>query len=141
MDISNEKMFRSILDSIPYQITFVDKDFIIRFMNRESIFYNEKMYGYKDLIGKSLFDCHPPVVHEPLRKAIKQLENHIPEIFLRVSGCNRIYINPVRDENGEFIGFFERFEQNLFLDPDKNRSYTPLASLGGGEEKSPRYHG
>lgn len=40
--------------------------------------------------------------------------DHANEVFLGVSVCNhRIYINPVRDENGELVGYFERFEMNI----------------------------
>ncbi len=36
------------------------------------------------------------------------------EIFLKVNARNqRLYMQPVRDESGRLIGFFERFELNL----------------------------
>ena len=39
------------------------------------------------------------------------------EAFVGVNLHNlRIYMQPVRDEAGKLIGFFERFEQNLRLD-------------------------
>ena len=36
MELTNEAMFRYILDSIPYRIVFVDTDHIIRFLNKEA---------------------------------------------------------------------------------------------------------
>ena len=55
-----------------------------------------------------------PFSEEKIRAAIEKLKSHGNEIFLGVSVKNqRIYINPVRDENGELIGYFERFELNL----------------------------
>ena len=39
------------------------------------------------------------------------------EAFVGVNLRNlRIYMQPVRDEQGKLIGFFERFEQNLRID-------------------------
>ena len=46
--------------------------------------------------------------------AVEKLRNHGNEIYLGVSVYNeRKYINPVRNEKGELIGYFERFERNL----------------------------
>lgn len=46
--------------------------------------------------------------------AVEKLKNHGNEIYLGVSVDNeRKYINPVRDENGTLIGYFERFERNV----------------------------
>ena len=45
---------------------------------------------------------------------MEKLKNHGNEIYLGVSVRNeRKYINPVRNEKGELVGYFERFEMNL----------------------------
>ena len=103
-----------ILDSIPYPILFVDCDHIIRYMNNSAKYHYYTEKGYKDLIGKSLLDCHNEQSRGKIIEAVEKLKNHGNEIFLGVSVKNqRMYINPVRDENGELIGYFERFELNL----------------------------
>ena len=89
MASEREKLFEAILDSIPYKIVFMDTDFVIRFMNKTAKHHYYGMRGYRDLEGKSIFACH------------------------NEKSAERFYINPVRDENGELIGFFERFEMNL----------------------------
>lgn len=107
-------MLAYILDAYPYPIVFVDCDHVIRYMNKmaKHHYYNER--GYSDLIGKSIFNCHRPESEEKIRAAIEKLENHGNEIFLGISVKNqRIYINPVRNEQGKLIGYFERFELNL----------------------------
>jgi hypothetical protein len=44
---------------------------------------------------------------------IEKLKNHGREMFLAVNEKNeRVYVTPVRDDEGEFIGYFERFEGN-----------------------------
>ena len=109
-----EKIMAHILDSIPYPILFVDCDHVIRYMNKtaEHHYYSEK--GHKDLIGKSLLACHNEQSREQIIAAYEKLKNHDNDIFLGVNVKNlRMYINPVRDENGELVGYFERFELNL----------------------------
>ena len=103
-----------ILDALPYPVVFVDTEHVIRYMNQEAKHRYYDVRGYRDLIGKSLFDCHQEASREMILKAVEKLKNHGNEIFLGLSVRNeRIYINPVRDENGELIGYFERFELNL----------------------------
>lgn len=112
--MTREEMMACILDSVPYRIVFVDTDHIIRYMNREAKHHYYAVCGYSDLIGKSIFECHSEKSKEMLIAAVEKLKNHGNEIYLGVSVYNeRKYINPVRDENGELIGYFERFERNL----------------------------
>jgi len=103
-----------ILDSIPYPIVFVDTDHIIRYMNSTAKHFYYTIRGYRDLVGKSLFDCHGEVSEDKIRAVVDKLKNHANEIFLNVSVSNhRLYINPVRNEQGELVGYFERFEMNV----------------------------
>ncbi len=113
--MNNEQMMSYILDSYPYPIVFVDCEHIIRYMNKRAKYHYYEERGYRDLIGKSLFDCHNnPKSEEAIRAIIEKMKNHAPEMFLKVSSSNeRIIITPVRNEEGELIGYFERFEQNV----------------------------
>ena len=52
------EMLNGILNSYPYPIVFVDNDYIIRYMNRNAEYHYYEERVYKDLIGKSLFECH-----------------------------------------------------------------------------------
>ena len=75
-------------------------------------YYTERVYN--DLIGKSLFECHNQHSKEKIIEAFEKIKNHGNEIYIGVSVKNqRMYINPVRNEAGELIGYFERFELNL----------------------------
>ncbi len=108
------EMMRHILDSIPYPIVYVDRDHIIRYLNRTAKYQYYQMRGYDDLIGKSLFKCHNETSKEKIIAAVEKLKNHGNEIYLGVGVNNqRIYINPVRDDEGQLVGYFERFEMNL----------------------------
>lgn len=112
--MEKEKIMSYILDSIPYPILFVDCDHIIRYMNNTAKHHYYTERGYTDLIGKSLFECHNQHSKEKIIEAFEKIKNHGNEIYIGVSVKNqRMYINPVRNEAGELIGYFERFELNL----------------------------
>ena len=45
---------------------------------------------------------------------VETLKNHGREVFLAVNAKNeRVYVTPVRDDSGELVGYFERFEGNF----------------------------
>lgn len=113
--MDREKMLSSILDSYPYPIVFVDCDHVIRYLNKRAEYHYYQERGYRDLIGKSIFACHQnPKSEEMIKLIVDQLKNHAQEVFFKVNHRNeRIYIVPVRGENGVLIGYFERFEMNL----------------------------
>ncbi|GAB6152434.1 hypothetical protein JCM17380_11840 [Desulfosporosinus burensis] len=62
-----------------------------------------------------IFACHQnPKSEEMIKSVVEQLKKHANEVFLKVNQRNeRIYIVPVRDENGDLLGYIERFEMNL----------------------------
>ena len=108
-------ILRGILDSYPYSVVFVDNDYIIRYMNRYARYHYYQERGYADLIGKSLFDCHDKASSkERIMQAYEKMKSDGKEVFVGVNLRNlRIYMQGVRNEKGELIGFFERFELNL----------------------------
>jgi DUF438 domain-containing protein len=112
--MNENEIQKYILDSLPYPIIYVDTDHIIRYLNKAARYRYYQVRGYGDLIGKSIFDCHTEGSKEKILQAIEKLKNHGNEIFLNVNVYNqRVYINPVRDDDGNLIGYFERFELNL----------------------------
>ena len=108
-------IMKGILDSYPYPIVFVDNNYIVRFMNRYAQYYYYKERGYDELIGKNLFDCHDEdTSRERIMQAYEKMKSDGKEAFVGVNLRNwRIYMQGVRNEEGELIGFFERFELNL----------------------------
>lgn len=109
------KMLRAILDSYSTPIVFVDDGYVIRYMNRYARYHYYEERGYHDLIGKSLFDCHnEEKSRERIMAAFEGMKKDGKERFVGVNLRNyRIYMQPVRDENGKLCGFFERFEINV----------------------------
>lgn len=113
--MEREKLLSFILDAYPYPVVFVDCEHIIRYMNKRAEYHYYQERGYRDLMGKSLFDCHQnPKSQDMIKLAVEKLKHHANEVFLKVNERNeRIYIVPVRDALGDLIGYFERLEMNL----------------------------
>ncbi len=108
------QILKSILNSIPYPIVFVDLSHTIRYLNKKAEYRYYKERGYDDLIGKSIFDCHSEKSSEFIRRTIENFKKHGQEVYLTVNVKNeRVYIVPVRDDLGNLIGYYERFEMNL----------------------------
>ena len=115
MDV--QEMLQAILDSYPYPIVFVDNEFIIRFMNRHAKYHYHQERGYKELLGKNLFDCHGEEASQDIiRRAYEKMKQDGKHVFVKVDVHNRrLYMQGVRNAQGEMIGFIERFELNLEL--------------------------
>lgn len=113
--MDEKTILKGILDSYPYPIVFVDNDYIIRYLNRYAQYHYYQERGYRDLIGKSLFDCHDrETSRERIKVAYEKMKSDGKEVFIGVNARNqRYYMQRVRDEEGNLIGFFERFELNL----------------------------
>lgn len=109
------EMLKGILNSYPYPIVFVDNDYIIRYMNRNAEYHYYEERGYKNLIGKSLFDCHSNEKSiEKIKSGYEGIKKNGKEVFVTVTTRNqRVYMQGVRDSKGNWIGFIERFELNL----------------------------
>lgn len=112
---NSTKVLKGILNSYPYPIVFVDNDYIIRYMNRNAEYHYYEERGYKNLIGKSIFDCHDSEKSiERIKTGYEGIKRNGKEVFVGVTTRNqRVYMQGVRDFKGNWIGFIERFELNL----------------------------
>ena len=109
----DKNTLRLILDALPFPVVFVDVSHTIRFLNKRAKYHYYEERGYRDLIGASVFKCHNEKSRERITDIIEKLKNHGREMFLGVGEKNeRVYVTPVRDDKGELIGYFERFEGN-----------------------------
>lgn len=106
------EILKGILNSYPYFIVFVDNDYIIRFMNKPA--QDHYLKKGKNLIGKSIFDCHNEKSIEKIKKNYEEIKTTGKDVFIFVNSKNqRVYMQGVKNEKGEWIGFIERFELNL----------------------------
>ena len=107
------KQLELMLNHLPVDITFIDKDDVVRYFShgKERIFARTKA-----VIGRTVQNCHPPrSVHtvEELLADFKAGRKETEDFWIKFND-KYVYIRyfAVRDENGEYIGTLE-FTQNI----------------------------
>jgi len=98
----------AIFNSLPVDITFIDKDDIVRFFNKlgERIFRRTKA-----VIGKKVQQCHPQKsVHivNKILDSFKSRKKDVAEFWIK-QGERMVHIRyfPVRGRNGKYLGTLE----------------------------------
>jgi DUF438 domain-containing protein len=107
------KQLELMLNHLPVDITFIDKDDVVRYFShgKERIFARTKA-----VIGRTVQNCHPPrSVHtvEELLDDFKAGRKDVEDFWIKFKD-KYVYIRyfAIRDENGEYIGTLE-FTQNI----------------------------
>lgn len=113
--MEREKLLSYILDSMTYPLVFIDTEGIIRYMNKEAEFRLYVCRGFRNLIGQraetALYTEEEKV---EIPKIVESFKKHGPEVFAGVTERNRRkYYVPVRDKQGNYIGYYERLELNV----------------------------
>ena len=107
MEMTNEVLL-SILDAYAYEIVFVDRQHIVRYMNKTA----KDRYGNRVIIGNSLFNCHNEKSRAKIEQFLKRADEGEDEMFELLNGKTgeREFFVPVRNNEGVVIGYFERHE-------------------------------
>ncbi len=102
------KEIEHIFNHLPVDITFVDKDGIVKYFStaKERIFHRTKT-----IIGRKVENCHPPAsVHivEQIAADLKSGKKDQESFWIKM-GDKFVYIQyfAVRDDQGEFLGILE----------------------------------
>jgi len=111
--ILSVKQLELMLNHLPVDITFIDKDDVVRYFShgKERIFARTKA-----VIGRTVQNCHPPKsVHvvEKLLEEFKSGEKDCEDFWIKFKD-KYVYIRyfAVRNEQNEYIGTLE-FTQNI----------------------------
>lgn len=111
--ILSSKEISSILNTIPGDMTFVDKDNIVKYFSQGK----ERLFARtKAVIGRSVENCHPPASVNTVEKIVNSFKSgeKDEESFWIKMGDKYVLIRyfAVRDEKGEFLGTLE-FSQDI----------------------------
>jgi DUF438 domain-containing protein len=113
--VLSPKEISQILNTLPLDITFIDKDDIVKYFSRgqERIFARTKA-----IIGRNVRNCHPPgsvTVVEKILEDFKSGKKDSEDFWLRL-GDVYAYIRyfAVRDTNGEYLGTVEITQNRLY---------------------------
>jgi DUF438 domain-containing protein len=96
-----------ILDSLTHPILVADTEHRVVYMNKAAV---EHYTGGASLIGTSLLDCHNERSQEIMHEVLAALVAGEDERLISDNEKHRIFMRAVRDESGEVIGYFERYE-------------------------------
>lgn len=106
--VFTQKQLKNLLKALPFDITFVDKDDVVRYFSagKERIFARTPA-----IIGRKVQFCHPPDSVHVVEKIVDDFKNNRREsadFWIQMQGMF-VYIRyfPVRDENGEYLGVVE----------------------------------
>jgi len=100
-------LLKAFLDSLKDPFLFVDTEHIIRYMNKTACSH------FKDgaaLLNRSLLDCHNEDSCRIIRENLEAFKNGEDERLIHNSEKKRLFMRAVRDEKGELLGYYERYE-------------------------------
>ncbi len=100
-------MLSVILDNWHKPLIFVDYNHIIRYLNKPA---KKKYAKYGDVVGKSLLDCHNENSCRLIKEGFATLQTGAEEVLLSDTPKSRYYIHAVRDEQGNLLGYYDRYD-------------------------------
>lgn len=107
------KYIKSVIDMDRSSVVICSLDHKIIYMNPVAIKRYEKRGG-KDLIGKSLMDCHNEKSNEIIEKVVawfgKSTENNMIYTYYNEKENKDVYMVALRDEDKTLIGYYEKHE-------------------------------
>ena len=106
------KIFKGVLEADRAAVVICDLEHKIIYMNPASINRYEK-WGGKNLLGKSLLDCHNDKSREMINKVVDWFkaskDNNLVYTSYNQKENKDVYMVALRD-NGELIGYYEKHE-------------------------------
>ena len=111
MDLNT--FYKSVLEADEQQIVLCDLEHTIIYMNPAAIKRYSKSGG-KNLIGKSLLDCHNEKSGILINNVISWFKESIDHnkiyTFYNTKENKDVYMIALRNDNGELIGYYEKHE-------------------------------
>jgi PAS domain-containing protein len=108
--------FAGLAERLPKEIVICDLNHTILYLNQTAREQYEPRFG-TDMVGKNLLDCHNPrscsIIKEQLAYV---LEHGLDSVLLtdRPDKKKKSYLTLIKNENGEAIGYYERYEGDAF---------------------------
>lgn len=110
--MAEDGFFKILLDSQREPFVFVDPDHIIRHMNESAAAYYAR-WGGAELLGRSLLDCHNAQSCKIIREVSEAMaRGEVEDLLITDEGeaGRRMYMRAVRDADGTYLGYHERYE-------------------------------
>ena len=109
------KELATILDALPLELTFIDKNNLNRYFSSDSSLFPRPLTA----LNHPVFDCHPPKVIPVVKKVIGQLKSGEKDVvsFTAMKKGHKVHVRylALRHE-GEYLGVLEAVERLDDLD-------------------------
>lgn len=107
------EIYKSVLEADRAAVVICDLEHTIIYMNPVAIERYTK-WGGKELLGKSLLDCHNEKSREMILRVLKwfkaSADNNIVYTFFNAKENKDVYMVALRNEDGDLIGYYEKHE-------------------------------
>ena len=103
----NKTFYKTLLNSVKDPILVADTYHIVIYMNNAAARHYEE--GDR-LMGSNLLFCHNEESQKIMVDILAEMKDGLEEKLITDSEKHRIFMRAMRDENGELIGYFERYE-------------------------------
>ena len=107
------EIYKSVLEADRAAVVICDLEHTIIYMNPVAIERYAKRGG-KDLMGKSLLNCHNEKSCEMIQKVVEWFkaskDNNIVYTFFNQKENKDVYMVALRNEEGNLIGYYEKHE-------------------------------
>lgn len=117
------QMFKSIIDQDNAPVVVCNTVDEIVYMNPSAV----EHYSYASgggLVGRPIFDCHPPWANEAIAKVVRWFSespgNNIVHTYRDEGHTKDVYMVALRDGEGRLIGYYEKHESRV---PDEGATY------------------
>ena len=105
--MTDATLLAHVLDSFTDPVLVADAEHTVVYMNSAAV---DHYTGGEALMGTSLLDCHNERSQEMMIEILAALQSGEEERLISDDEKRRIYMRAVRDEAGEFVGYYERYE-------------------------------
>ena len=107
------QIYKIVLEADRAAVVICDLEHTIIYMNPVAIERYAK-WGGKDLMGKSLLNCHNEKSREMIQKVVEWFktskDNNIVYTFFNQTENKDVYMVALRNEEGNLIGYYEKHE-------------------------------
>ena len=100
-------LMAAILDNLKNPLLFVNTEHTIRYMNKAAIAHYDQGLA---LIGTSVLDCHNQHSQKIILEILAAMRAGEEERLIADDEKRRIYMRAVRDNEGQLLGYYERYE-------------------------------
>ncbi|MHC4697614.1 MAG: PAS domain-containing protein [Planctomycetota bacterium] len=100
-------LMAALLDSMKDPVLFADTDHVTRYVNKAAIAHYEEGAS---LLGRSVLACHNEDSVRLIKEILAAMQAGEDERLITEDEKHRIFMRAVRDENGDVLGYYERYE-------------------------------